>query len=385
MNKKLPLLTTLLLAFSGSIYAQLAKTIVCTPNNLEISAGADITNITNLTLTGSIDQRDFVTMRDLMPQLVRIDMSGVSIASYGSNYPINSIPEYAFDSSRKPGGQSGDKNSILTTVILPANLTSIGKYSFCGCNMLTNITLPTTLTSLGESAFENCDSFTDMTIPSNITTIEDGLFYSCDMLAKISIPEGVTSIGLEAFSYCPALNNITLPSSLITIGSKAFFECNDLTAIKIPASVTTIANEAFTNCTSLLEIINLSTNPQAITTTTFDGVDFANCKLLVPSNSVDLYKATNWNDFKNININPTTGIKGESLSSTKIVVSNGTILIDSQNKICRAELVNFRGAIIHQIATNSNSLSIPMKGEKMTILKLIFEDGHSEVRKIVNL
>lgn len=386
MKKRLPLLALSLLMFSASISAQLEKTIACTANGLAISAGADIANITNLTLTGIIDQRDFITMRDLMPQLIRIDMSQVSIASYTDTqiYPVNSIPEFAFDASEKPGGQSGDENTTLNTVILPANLTGIDKYAFCGCNKLTNINLPTTLTTIGESAFENCDSFTDITIPSSITTIEDGLFYDCDMLAKVTLPEGITSIGFEAFTNCLTLKDIKLPSTLNTIGIKAFLGCNDLTIIKIPASVTTIADNAFADCTSLIEVINLSETPQVITATTFNGVNLTTCKLFVPTTAIGVYKTTQWNDFQNINIGSPTSVKSEELSSTKIAVNNGTILVNSQNNICCAELVNFQGATIYKTTANSNSLSIPIKSEKTAILKLIFQDGHNEVIKIRN-
>ena len=61
--------------------------------------------VTNLTVTGTIDARDFKTMRDNMPLLAVLDLSGVTIAAYtgpdgthpsGGLYPENEIPGRAF-------------------------------------------------------------------------------------------------------------------------------------------------------------------------------------------------------------------------------------------------------------------------------------------------
>ena len=63
-------------------------------------------NMSNLTLTGSIDARDFKYIRDNMPNLVTLDITNTSITSYsglgGTSssatdiYPANTIPTYAF-------------------------------------------------------------------------------------------------------------------------------------------------------------------------------------------------------------------------------------------------------------------------------------------------
>ena len=50
----------------------------------------ELATITNLTLTGTIDARDFVTLRDAMPVLAALDISGVTIAAYdGTAGPAN--------------------------------------------------------------------------------------------------------------------------------------------------------------------------------------------------------------------------------------------------------------------------------------------------------
>jgi len=68
------------------------------------SAGGDLNTVTNLAVTGVLDARDFVTMRDKMPLLAVIDLSGTTIAAYsgaggtdtyawyGTIYTANTMP-----------------------------------------------------------------------------------------------------------------------------------------------------------------------------------------------------------------------------------------------------------------------------------------------------
>jgi len=63
-------------------------------------------SITGLQLTGSIDARDFKTMRDSMPALSDIDINAVSVSAYTGTqgtagtqsiaYPADGIPQSAF-------------------------------------------------------------------------------------------------------------------------------------------------------------------------------------------------------------------------------------------------------------------------------------------------
>ena len=65
------------------LQAQVSKSLECTAGFLADSLTSGEKNtITNLTLTGTIDARDFVTMRDSMPVLAVLDLSGATIATY---------------------------------------------------------------------------------------------------------------------------------------------------------------------------------------------------------------------------------------------------------------------------------------------------------------
>ena len=54
----------------------------------------------------------------------------------------------------------------MTTIALPAGLTSIAANAFYGCSWMTSIALPASLTSIGDFAFKDCSSVTSIQLPS---------------------------------------------------------------------------------------------------------------------------------------------------------------------------------------------------------------------------
>ena len=192
---------------------------------------------------------------------------------------ITSIGRYAFY-----------QNNALQSITIPASVTEIGKSAFQNCSKLQTVTFAegSQLQTIGNNAFESCSALTSITIPANVTsigsaafrycselqtvtfaegsqlkTIGDYAFYNCDALTSITIPASVTSIGQYAFYVCNKLQTVTFAegSQLQTIGSNAFYSCSALTSITIPANVTEIGNFAFYNCNNLTIVINHSNLP----------------------------------------------------------------------------------------------------------------------------
>ena len=54
----------------------------------------------------------------------------------------------------------------MTSIALPAGITSIGESAFRECASLTSIALPAVLTSLGQDAFYGCASLTSIALPA---------------------------------------------------------------------------------------------------------------------------------------------------------------------------------------------------------------------------
>lgn len=88
---------------------------------------------------------------------------------------------------------------LVTNLVIPNNVTSIGKYAFCNCSNLTSVTIGNSVTSIGKHAFSYCWSLTSVMIPDSVIDIGAYAFYDCDSLKSVVIPNSVTSIREGAF------------------------------------------------------------------------------------------------------------------------------------------------------------------------------------------
>ncbi len=91
---------------------------------------------------------------------------------------------------------------------------SILRGAFSDCSMLRSVTISENATSIGISAFNGCSGLTSITIPESVTTIDGYAFYDCSSLTNVSIPKSVTSIGISVFNNCSSELEIHYGGSL---------------------------------------------------------------------------------------------------------------------------------------------------------------------------
>jgi M6 family metalloprotease-like protein len=206
-----------------------------------------------LTVAGNIDARDIKFIRDNMPVLENLDLSGATIVRYtGADGPATSAMIYAYPDNELP------------------------EKAFYNLEFLTSVALPFGLTSIGDNALTNCGN-----------------------LNSISLPQSLAIIGSGAFAYCAGLTSITLPLNLIAIKAYAFGRCTGLKSITLPKKVNSISHSVLSGCTELEEIYNLNPVPIEIPAMAFQDVDKSKCRLKVLKNACSDYRQANfWNEFE---------------------------------------------------------------------------------------
>ena len=151
--------------------------------------------------------------------------------------------------------------AVLTEVVVPDGITSVGDFVFSDCDTLTGIVLPDSVISIGKKAFWDCDGLVSVSVPDSVTAIGEGAFERCSVLTDIHIPKGLKAVNDSAFSQCSVLTSVTLPDTVTRIGDYAFYQCSALSSVNIPEAVTYIGYCAFRQCRQLTSV----TVPDAVT------------------------------------------------------------------------------------------------------------------------
>ena len=160
-------------------------------------------------------------------------------------------------------------SSISYTSVSLNHVTSISPYAFYGSG-LTSVYVPASVTTIGTKAFGNCTSLTAITVDGGNTNYmgvggvlfsKDGATLYCYPKGKgdvsYTIPDGVTTIAEEAFAYNSHLT--TIPSSSVTnVGNNAFKGCTHLSSVTL-TGLNTMGTSIFSDC-SALATLNITGN-----------------------------------------------------------------------------------------------------------------------------
>ena len=146
------------------------------------------------------------------------------------------------------------KGDCPSAVVIKNGTLGIAEYAFSDCTGLKSVTIADSVTNIGADSFYGCTGLTSLTIGKGVTRIENEAFEGCTALTSVTIPNSVTDIGYRAFEGCTTLTSISIPDSVTSIGEGAFSRCWSLKSITIPDNVTSISGGAFSNCTGLTTV-----------------------------------------------------------------------------------------------------------------------------------
>jgi hypothetical protein len=248
--KKPLILSALLMLVIIPLAGQVYRTVeIVTPGTLSDSLNAIEKNtVTHLTVTGTLDSMDFITMRDDMPVVSYIDLHEASTVN-------NVIPEAAFA-----------QKFFLDTLLLPLSITAIHTEALNGCSGLTSLYIPPGVTLLARSVFASCRNLKTITIPASVASIGSNQFAWCQALTDIEVDGSNAAFSSEngvlfnknktILMVCPGgkAGKYTIPATVKEISYDAFANCNKIDSIFIPASVTKIGSIALFGCTILSDI-----------------------------------------------------------------------------------------------------------------------------------
>ncbi len=256
---------------------------------------------------------------------------------------------------------------LVTDLVIPDGVTSIGKYAFRNYAGLTSVTIPASVTSIGGEAFRTCYSLTSVTIGNGVTSIGEEAFYYCLKLVEVI---NKSSLNITAGSYdngyvgCHAKQVITdekdsniikqddylfyndngsyyllgykgVETELIlpdTVNGKtyeiyrgAFYDCDSLTSVTIPDGVTSIGSSAFYNCSSLTSI----TIPDGVTSIGYSVFEYCDSltSITIPDSvtSIGDYAFSNCGSLTSITIPDSVTSIGRSAFSNCSSLTSVTI------------------------------------------------------------
>lgn len=140
-----------------------------------------------------------------------------------------------------------------------------------------------------------------MWVPENIKTLPQGMFKGCSSLSSVTLPQYLLSIDDYAFDGCTSLTDIKLPIYLNTLGYRALADCSKLTSLDLPSSLQNIGSYAFAGCNAMERIDANMAAPITASQSTFNGIDFSNCYLYVPTGAYQSYWLANgWGSYEHI-------------------------------------------------------------------------------------
>ncbi|PXV67380.1 leucine rich repeat (LRR) protein, partial [Dysgonomonas alginatilytica] len=282
------LFLTLLSVFLSITYshAQLSKTIdVTTPGTLSLSLGDDKTKVSELTLTGTINDADFTTIKQ-MSLLKVLDMSTVNIVN-------GAIPASAFE------------NRVMDRIVLPEDIKTIGDNCFKNTTLTSPLIFPSSVESLGNGALYQIRSSFDLSktkgslayigqyafgnisaatldfsdfsklssfgingssnpfkeyrghviLPLHLISLPNCLFES--FTGSVTLHEGIKTIGDNCFKNTTLTSPLIFPSSVESLGNGALYQIkSSFDLSKTKGSLAYIGQYTFGNIS--VETLNFS-------------------------------------------------------------------------------------------------------------------------------
>lgn len=188
------------------------------------------------------------------------------------------------------------RDGDVISVVLGANVASIGTRAFYGCESLETVVMGggvrdirdeafrycidlggvdlDGVVTIGFESFRDCRSFASIVIPDSVTRLGGGAFYICRSATSLELGDGVDLVPERAFGYCSSLESVDM-TGMKAIGESAFISCTSLRSVILDSGTESIGDSAFSGCT-YLESVELGDSLASL-----GGQVFSECRMLV--------------------------------------------------------------------------------------------------------
>ncbi len=189
--------------------------------------------------------------------------TALTSVTFGSGSQLKSIDDYAFygcsgltsiefpASVTSIGPSAFEGCSVLTSIEIPASVTSISAGAFYNCTGLSSVTFApgSKLESIGDVAFalngNSNGNLTSIVIPASVTSIGVSAFMFRTELTSVTFASGSKLESMREMAFAlTGLTSVEIPASVTSIGTSAFNSCSNLASVTLNSNPT-IGNDAF--------------------------------------------------------------------------------------------------------------------------------------------
>lgn len=189
----------------------------------QIEELGELKDISELTVTGQLNQDDYNVICNQLTNLTTVDLGGAT------NVADESKLRMQF------------RNAKLVTAKLPHNLTVLKSRCFYKLSNLESVSLPDVMTTFESEVFTDCSKLTSIQLPPHLTTIKGGAFAGTPFTA-FTLPPGVKLDGSSVFAGCGSLESFTFSDGIDgkDMGTYTFDRCYKLKSLRLPQGITEI-------------------------------------------------------------------------------------------------------------------------------------------------
>ena len=223
-------------------------------------------------------------MPDLTTVTLPAGLTSIPKDAFANSAQLKTVKFGTADASN--GGGSGPSGRAVTgsdnAITLPTGITSIGNNAFAGTAATTmDLSTVTGLAEISNSVFKDMTKLATVTLPSTVTRISDNAFQNDAKLAKLS-QDNPKQAGDEA-TTAPTEGTATFGSKLISIGNNAFYGTG-FTTVDLSKAVGAQTSTGGSNTNQTLSVgsnaftnmVNLTTVTLPATATNINPANFGN-------------------------------------------------------------------------------------------------------------